>query len=55
MNISFYNAFTALQAYQNDLNVVSNNIANVNTVGFKTDRSSFDDLIYTKMNQHIDP
>ena len=55
MNISFYNAYTALQAYQNDLNVVSNNIANVNTVGFKTDRSSFDDLIYTKMNQHIDP
>lgn len=52
MNMSFYNAYTALKAYQNNLNVISNNIANINTVGYKTDTTSFDDLIYTEMNVH---
>ena len=53
MNMSFYNAYTALKAYQSNLNVISNNIANINTVGFKTDTTSFDDLIYTEMNVHL--
>lgn len=52
MNLSFYNAYTALKAYQSNLNVISNNIANINTVGFKKDNTSFDDLIYTEMNVH---
>lgn len=33
---------------QKALDVTSNNVANVNTVGFKSDRASFSDLIYTK-------
>lgn len=53
MNMSFYNAYTALKAYQSNLNVVSNNIANINTVGYKKDTTSFDDLIYSKMNVHL--
>lgn len=52
MNIAFYNAYTAMQAYQSNLNVVANNLANVNTVGYREDRASFDDLLYQNMNVH---
>ena len=47
MNIAFYTAKTGLIAQQQGLNVYSNNIANVNTVGFKASRPSFADCIYT--------
>lgn len=52
MNIAFYNAYTAMQAYQANLNVVANNLANVNTIGYREDRASFDDLLYQNMNVH---
>lgn len=38
MNIAFYTGKTGLIAQQEGLNVYSNNIANVNTVGFKASR-----------------
>ena len=41
MNIAFYTGKTGLIAQQEGLNVYSNNIANVNTVGFKASRPSF--------------
>ncbi len=47
MNIAFYTGRTGLIAQQEGLNVYSNNIANVNTVGFKASRPSFADCIYT--------
>ena len=47
MNIAFYTGKTGLIAQQEGLNVYSNNIANVNTVGFKASRPSFADCIYT--------
>lgn len=47
MNIAFYTGTTGLIAQQQGLNVYSNNIANVNTVGFKASRPSFADCIYT--------
>lgn len=47
MNIAFYTARTGLIAQQEGLNIYSNNIANVNTVGFKASRPSFADCIYT--------
>ena len=43
MNIAFYTGKTGLIAQQEGLNVYSNNIANVNTVGFKASRQSFAD------------
>lgn len=49
MNISFYNGVSGLVAYQESMNRISHNIANSNTVGFKASRSSFSDLLYTKM------
>jgi flagellar hook protein FlgE len=42
---SMYSAISGLQAHQTMLDVISNNLANVNTVGYKADRTSFrDDL-----------
>lgn len=37
---------TGMQAQQNNMDVISNNIANVNTHGFKKSRAEFEDLIY---------
>ncbi len=42
---------TGLEAQQNRLAVVSNNLANVNTTGFKRDRAMFEDLIYQNIRQ----
>ena len=50
MNIAFYNAYTALQAYQQNINTISNNIANTSTNGYKSSTVNFDDLIYTQMD-----
>ena len=42
---------TGLEAQQNRLSTISNNLANVNTVGFKRDRVVFEDLIYQNVRQ----
>jgi flagellar hook protein FlgE len=42
---SFYTAITGLNGNQQWLNVISDNIANVNTVGFKSERVTFEDLV----------
>lgn len=39
-------AATGLQAQQTNMEVVSNNLANVSTTGFKKSRAEFEDLIY---------
>ncbi len=43
--MSFYTSLSGLSAAQTDLNVTSNNIANVGTAGFKSSRAEFGDLI----------
>jgi flagellar hook protein FlgE len=43
--MSFYTSLSGLNAAQLDLNVTSNNIANVGTTGFKGSRAEFGDLI----------
>lgn len=50
MNISYYTAVTALDTYQSDLDVTANNIANLNTNGYKPVRSNFEDLLYSRMD-----
>lgn len=47
MMTSFYTASTGAIAQQQKMDVTANNIANVSTDGFKPDRASFADLIYT--------
>ena len=42
--MSFNIALSGLNAAQKDLDVTSNNIANVNTIGFKESRAEFVDV-----------
>jgi flagellar basal-body rod protein FlgG len=48
---SLYIAKTGLDAQQTQLDVVSNNRANVGTTGFKRSRAVFEDLMYQNMRQ----
>ena len=45
--MSFYTALTGLNAAQSTLEITSNNIANVNTAGFKRSRADFGDIFAT--------
>lgn len=49
MNQSFYIGALGAMNQQTKLNIVSSNIANVNTVGFKPEYGVFSDLIYTEV------
>jgi len=44
-------AKTGLDAEQTRMSVISNNLANVNTTGFKRDRAVFEDLMYQNIRQ----
>ena len=46
MNLALYAAATGMEAQQINLNTISNNIANVNTTGFKKSKVEFQDLFY---------
>ena len=43
---SLYTSATGMQVQTLNLDVISNNLANVNTVGFKKSRAEFQDLLY---------
>ena len=43
---ALYSAATGMQAQETNLDVISNNLANVNTTGFKKGRADFQDLMY---------
>jgi len=43
---ALWTSASGMQAQQTNLDVISHNIANVNTVGFKRSRANFEDLIY---------
>jgi flagellar hook-basal body protein len=45
ISAAMYAAVTGLSALSTGMQVISNNIANVNTVGFKAGRTNFEDLI----------
>ena len=51
MTQSLWVAKTGLDAQQTRLSVISNNLANVNTFGFKKDRAVFNDLLYQTVRQ----
>lgn len=46
MNLSLYSAATGMEAQQLNLNTIANNIANVNTTGYKRSKIEFEDLLY---------
>lgn len=46
MNLSLYSAASGMQAQQLNLDTIANNLANVNTTGFKRSKIEFQDLLY---------
>lgn len=48
---SLWIAKTGLTAQQQQLDVITNNLSNVNTSGFKRSRAVFEDLLYQNMRQ----
>ena len=46
---SLWTAASGMQAQQLNMDVVANNLANVNTVGFKKSRADFQDLMYQNL------
>ena len=48
---ALWTAATGMTAQQENIDVISNNIANVNTTGYKKMRASFQDLIYQTVEQ----
>ena len=43
---ALYNGITGLNTFQSALNSESNNIANINTIGYKSDKISFADQLF---------
>lgn len=48
---SLYTAATGMKVQQLSLDVVANNLANVNTTGFKKSQVSFEDLLYVSLRR----
>ena len=48
---SLNTAATGMIAQQNNMDVIANNIANVNTSGFKKSRAEFEDLVYHTLKE----
>src|SRR5271156_1663557 len=51
MDLALWAAKTGLDAQNTRMAVISNNLANVNTTGFKSGRAAFQDLIYQNVRQ----
>ena len=43
---TLYTAATGMEALETKLDVIANNMANINTTGFKKDRANFEDVFY---------
>lgn len=52
MTDSLYIAATGMHTQQEQINVISNNLANVNTPGFKSSNISFADLMYRQVSNN---
>ena len=52
MNLSLFSAATGMEAQQLNLNTIANNLANVNTPGFKRSTIEFQDLHPRATHQH---
>ena len=52
---SLFSAATGMIAQQLNLDVIANNLANVNTSGFKKSRADFQDLMYQPILDRTQP
>ena len=50
MNIAFYNAVVGAQQQQKRLDVISNNISNINTDGYRNQKATFTDMLYSNIH-----
>ncbi len=50
---SLYSAVSGMNVHQTKLNVIGNNIANVNTYGFKSSRVVFSDVLYQSVQNSV--
>jgi len=55
MLIAMYSGISGMSAHQTKLNVIGNNIANVNTYGFKSSRVTFSDVFYQNLQGASQP
>lgn len=55
MNQAIFTAKSGIRSQQTRLDVIGNNLANVNTVGFKTVRVDFKDAIYQTLRRPVQP
>lgn len=49
--IALHSASSGLKALNTQLDVIANNLANINTVGYKASRVNFEDLMYLEQQQ----
>ena len=52
---SIYTGVSGIQSHQTRMDVIGNNVANVNTVGFKMGRATFQDIMYQTREEAIGP
>ncbi|WP_457570518.1 flagellar basal-body rod protein FlgF [Desulfovulcanus sp.] len=55
MQQSMYSALFGALTQEHRLNIIANNLANVNTVGFKKDKLAFKDVFYHYAHDYINP
>ncbi|OEF96796.1 flagellar hook-basal body protein [Desulfuribacillus alkaliarsenatis] len=51
MNLSLHIAASTMRSAGTKVDLISNNIANIDTIGFKASKASFQDLLYERINQ----
>jgi flagellar basal-body rod protein FlgG len=51
MNLALWSAKTGLDAQNTQMAIISNNLANANTTGYKSQRAAFQDLMYQNVRQ----
>lgn len=51
---SLYTAISGLRAEQTNIDTIANNVANINTAGFKSSRADFEDILYSLMKKPIE-
>ena len=55
MSTAMYSGVSGLKAQQTKLDVIGNNIANVSTAGYKSQRVSFSDILSQKLSAATAP
>lgn len=48
---ALYSAALGMKAQQTNVDIISNNLANVNTTAFKKDKAEFKDLLYETLSR----